>query len=218
MFFSGYDMSTFIRRYSRYLNEKAFAYRQMSFDFGRVKKGYSFSFLFLCLIILVLLINFIFLLWIKKHHSLWVMNMFCVWGGVMPGAEINTLWVIPHKSLCLLHNQINVLVIRSSQGQNIPTMALDNKDTDDRIEYIVLYSFFSHCVSVSGLMERWGPCRWRSCWKECPRCRARSTHCWILMWVMLTNREQSLVTENPANCLSRLSVVAGSTITRGALM
>ncbi|XP_016893536.1 LOW QUALITY PROTEIN: clathrin coat assembly protein AP180 [Cynoglossus semilaevis] len=35
----GYDMSTFIRRYSRYLNEKAFAYRQLSFDFGRVKKG-----------------------------------------------------------------------------------------------------------------------------------------------------------------------------------
>ncbi|XP_040900603.1 clathrin coat assembly protein AP180 [Toxotes jaculatrix] len=35
----GYDMSTFIRRYSRYLNEKAFAYRQMAFDFGRVKKG-----------------------------------------------------------------------------------------------------------------------------------------------------------------------------------
>ncbi|XP_045901061.1 clathrin coat assembly protein AP180 isoform X6 [Micropterus dolomieu] len=35
----GYDMSTFIRRYSRYLNEKAFAYRQMAFDFVRVKKG-----------------------------------------------------------------------------------------------------------------------------------------------------------------------------------
>ncbi|KAK5922739.1 hypothetical protein CgunFtcFv8_019978 [Champsocephalus gunnari] len=35
----GYDMSTFIRRYSRYLNTKAFAYRQMSFDFVRVKKG-----------------------------------------------------------------------------------------------------------------------------------------------------------------------------------
>ncbi|XP_072572333.1 clathrin coat assembly protein AP180 isoform X1 [Paramormyrops kingsleyae] len=35
----GYDMSTFIRRYSRYLNEKAFTYRQMAFDFGRVKKG-----------------------------------------------------------------------------------------------------------------------------------------------------------------------------------
>ncbi|XP_041107138.1 clathrin coat assembly protein AP180 isoform X2 [Polyodon spathula] len=32
-------MSTFIRRYSRYMNEKAFAYRQMAFDFGRVKKG-----------------------------------------------------------------------------------------------------------------------------------------------------------------------------------
>ncbi|XP_077951562.1 clathrin coat assembly protein AP180 isoform X19 [Gasterosteus aculeatus] len=35
----GYDSSTFIRRYSRYLNEKAFSYRQMAFDFGRVKKG-----------------------------------------------------------------------------------------------------------------------------------------------------------------------------------
>ncbi|XP_014193193.1 clathrin coat assembly protein AP180 isoform X4 [Haplochromis burtoni] len=35
----GYDMSTFIRRYGRYLNEKAFAYRQMAFDFTRVKKG-----------------------------------------------------------------------------------------------------------------------------------------------------------------------------------
>ncbi|XP_062324184.1 clathrin coat assembly protein AP180 isoform X3 [Osmerus eperlanus] len=35
----GYDMSTFIRRYGRYLNEKAFAYRQMAFDFTKVKKG-----------------------------------------------------------------------------------------------------------------------------------------------------------------------------------
>uniref|UniRef100_A0A8C2SZE8 Clathrin coat assembly protein AP180 n=1 Tax=Coturnix japonica TaxID=93934 RepID=A0A8C2SZE8_COTJA len=35
----GYDMSAFIRRYSRYLNEKAFSYRQMAFDFARVKKG-----------------------------------------------------------------------------------------------------------------------------------------------------------------------------------
>uniref|UniRef100_A0A8C0XCZ5 Clathrin coat assembly protein AP180 n=1 Tax=Castor canadensis TaxID=51338 RepID=A0A8C0XCZ5_CASCN len=35
----GYDMSTFIRRYSRYLNEKAFSYRQMAFDFARVRKG-----------------------------------------------------------------------------------------------------------------------------------------------------------------------------------
>lgn len=43
---SGLDMSTFIRRYSRYLNEKAFAYRQMSFDFGRVKKGCSIYFSF----------------------------------------------------------------------------------------------------------------------------------------------------------------------------
>ncbi|XP_016390830.1 clathrin coat assembly protein AP180-like isoform X1 [Sinocyclocheilus rhinocerous] len=35
----GYDMSTFIRRYARYLNEKAYAYRAMAFDFIRVKKG-----------------------------------------------------------------------------------------------------------------------------------------------------------------------------------
>lgn len=39
VFPAGYDMSTFIRRYGRYLNEKAFAYRQMAFDFTRVKKG-----------------------------------------------------------------------------------------------------------------------------------------------------------------------------------
>ncbi|KAB5542106.1 hypothetical protein PHYPO_G00087630 [Pangasianodon hypophthalmus] len=35
----GYDMSTFIRRYARYLNEKAYSYRAMAFDFTRVKKG-----------------------------------------------------------------------------------------------------------------------------------------------------------------------------------
>ena len=40
-------MSTFIRRYSRYLNEKAFSYRQMAFDFARVKKGYVSSFSYL---------------------------------------------------------------------------------------------------------------------------------------------------------------------------
>uniref|UniRef100_A0A3P8YWL1 Phosphatidylinositol-binding clathrin assembly protein n=1 Tax=Esox lucius TaxID=8010 RepID=A0A3P8YWL1_ESOLU len=33
----GYDMSTFIRRYSRYLNEKAVSYRQVAFDFTKVK-------------------------------------------------------------------------------------------------------------------------------------------------------------------------------------
>lgn len=36
---SGYDMSTFIRRYSRYLNEKAVSYRQVAFDFTKVKRG-----------------------------------------------------------------------------------------------------------------------------------------------------------------------------------
>nr|XP_034333078.1 phosphatidylinositol-binding clathrin assembly protein LAP isoform X40 [Crassostrea gigas] len=35
----GYDMSTFIRRYSKYLNEKAVSYRQMAFDFCKVKRG-----------------------------------------------------------------------------------------------------------------------------------------------------------------------------------
>ncbi|XP_042621134.1 phosphatidylinositol-binding clathrin assembly protein-like isoform X21 [Cyprinus carpio] len=35
----GYDMSTFIRRYSRYLNEKAVSYRQVAFDFTKVKRG-----------------------------------------------------------------------------------------------------------------------------------------------------------------------------------
>ncbi|XP_075930674.1 clathrin coat assembly protein AP180-like isoform X3 [Petromyzon marinus] len=35
----GYDMSTFVRRYSKYLNEKAYSYRQMAFDFTRVKRG-----------------------------------------------------------------------------------------------------------------------------------------------------------------------------------
>ncbi|XP_039600351.1 phosphatidylinositol binding clathrin assembly protein a isoform X15 [Polypterus senegalus] len=34
-----YDMSTFIRRYSRYLNEKAVSYRQVAFDFTKVKRG-----------------------------------------------------------------------------------------------------------------------------------------------------------------------------------
>uniref|UniRef100_A0A8C4QK12 Phosphatidylinositol-binding clathrin assembly protein n=1 Tax=Eptatretus burgeri TaxID=7764 RepID=A0A8C4QK12_EPTBU len=35
----GYDMSTFIRRYSKYLNEKAYSYRVMAFDFTRIKRG-----------------------------------------------------------------------------------------------------------------------------------------------------------------------------------
>uniref|UniRef100_A0A0B7B4Q0 ENTH domain-containing protein n=1 Tax=Arion vulgaris TaxID=1028688 RepID=A0A0B7B4Q0_9EUPU len=35
----GYDMSTFIRRYAKYLNEKALSYRLMAFDFCKVKRG-----------------------------------------------------------------------------------------------------------------------------------------------------------------------------------
>ncbi|XP_031347601.1 phosphatidylinositol-binding clathrin assembly protein LAP-like isoform X1 [Photinus pyralis] len=36
---TGYDMSPFIRRYSRYLNEKALSYRTIAFDFCKVKRG-----------------------------------------------------------------------------------------------------------------------------------------------------------------------------------
>lgn len=35
----GYDMSPFIRRYARYLNEKAMSYRSVAFDFCKVKRG-----------------------------------------------------------------------------------------------------------------------------------------------------------------------------------
>uniref|UniRef100_T1IUB2 ENTH domain-containing protein n=1 Tax=Strigamia maritima TaxID=126957 RepID=T1IUB2_STRMM len=35
----GYDMSTFIRRYAKYLNEKALSYRTVAFDFCKVKRG-----------------------------------------------------------------------------------------------------------------------------------------------------------------------------------
>ncbi|KAI1286961.1 Phosphatidylinositol-binding clathrin assembly protein LAP [Halotydeus destructor] len=35
----GYDMSTFIRRYAKYLNDKALAYRALAFDFCKMKRG-----------------------------------------------------------------------------------------------------------------------------------------------------------------------------------
>jgi len=38
--FLGYDMSPFIRRYSKYLNEKALSYRTVAFDFCKVKRRY----------------------------------------------------------------------------------------------------------------------------------------------------------------------------------
>ncbi|XP_042864929.1 phosphatidylinositol-binding clathrin assembly protein LAP-like isoform X32 [Penaeus japonicus] len=34
-----YDMSTFIRRYAKYINEKAISYRTVAFDFCKVKRG-----------------------------------------------------------------------------------------------------------------------------------------------------------------------------------
>lgn len=42
----GYDMSAFVRRYSKYVNEKAVSYRAMAFDFCKVKRGYVFNFCF----------------------------------------------------------------------------------------------------------------------------------------------------------------------------
>ncbi|XP_066145902.1 phosphatidylinositol-binding clathrin assembly protein LAP-like [Euwallacea fornicatus] len=36
---TGYDMSPFIRRYAKYLNEKALSYRAVAFDFCKVKRG-----------------------------------------------------------------------------------------------------------------------------------------------------------------------------------
>lgn len=36
---TGFDMSPFIRRYARYLNEKALSYRAVAFDFCKVKRG-----------------------------------------------------------------------------------------------------------------------------------------------------------------------------------
>ncbi|KAK7872527.1 hypothetical protein R5R35_013764 [Gryllus longicercus] len=36
---AGYDMSPFIRRYAKYLNEKALSYRTVAFDFCKVKRG-----------------------------------------------------------------------------------------------------------------------------------------------------------------------------------
>lgn len=35
----GYDMSTFVRRYGKYLNEKASSYTEMGYDFCRLKRG-----------------------------------------------------------------------------------------------------------------------------------------------------------------------------------
>lgn len=35
-------MSPFIRRYAKYLNEKALSYRTVAFDFCKVKRGYVY--------------------------------------------------------------------------------------------------------------------------------------------------------------------------------
>ena len=40
---TGYDMSPFIRRYAKYINEKALSYRLNAFDFCKMKRGNFFS-------------------------------------------------------------------------------------------------------------------------------------------------------------------------------
>lgn len=39
LYILGYDMSPFIRRYAKYLNDKALSYRTVAFDFCKVKRG-----------------------------------------------------------------------------------------------------------------------------------------------------------------------------------
>ena len=39
LLYQGYDMSTFVRRYGKYLNEKASSYTEMGYDFCRLKRG-----------------------------------------------------------------------------------------------------------------------------------------------------------------------------------
>ena len=36
--FKGYDMAVYVRRYSRYLNEKSASYRKVAYDFTRAKR------------------------------------------------------------------------------------------------------------------------------------------------------------------------------------
>ena len=39
LLYQGYDMSTFVRRYGKYLNEKASSYTEVGYDFCRLKRG-----------------------------------------------------------------------------------------------------------------------------------------------------------------------------------
>ena len=40
VYFLGYDMSPFVRRYAKYLTEKSVSYRNTAFDFCKVKRGW----------------------------------------------------------------------------------------------------------------------------------------------------------------------------------
>jgi phosphatidylinositol-binding clathrin assembly protein len=43
----GIDMSTYIRKYAHYLNEKRETYKLMGYDFCKVKRGFVFTIIFL---------------------------------------------------------------------------------------------------------------------------------------------------------------------------
>lgn len=67
-------MSPFIRRYAKYLNEKALSYRTVAFDFCKVKRGLVL-FLFAFILSYVILSVFLFVFFYRKEEgSLRTMN------------------------------------------------------------------------------------------------------------------------------------------------
>lgn len=168
---SGFDMSTFIRRYSRYLNEKAFAYRQMSFDFIRVKKGYAFPF--------------------HAPQSLTGVSPWgpsCVWEGSRCLSCASWWFCWTWSSWMLFHRQtkgpVGTEKPRKGRKLRVAGAAADSCSSGETLRRCRsvwdILPFLSS--SVSALRGPCEPCRWRSCWRECPFCRARSTLCWILKW------------------------------------
>lgn len=112
----GYDMSTFIRRYGRYLNEKAFAYRQMAFDFTRVKKGYgkhgvhAVAHSNTCLAISIFFYMFLLSVWLKSVALLLckILSLLCYLSadGVMRTMTTEKLL----KGMPVLQTQIDTLL------------------------------------------------------------------------------------------------------------
>lgn len=97
-------MSTFIRRYSRYLNEKAFAYRQLSFDFGRVKKGYGIFFFFNLLTLLSCMI-------------IWTLILLTVLGLYVPECYLSINYNKKHPIEEVLVHGVNLVAFNMALGQ-----------------------------------------------------------------------------------------------------